>query len=234
MRTEKEPDCTMTTGITHIFNLNDTPRDREPVVLLRDRERGITCEMIADGSQTFGAGSQYFAVQSGTITLTAPGEDSFTVGAGQACMLPAASGWSLTASSGISALRFGFAGDNGTGRPVLLDPAIPPAMEVCAPTPASLLVSGHPEQHDIVLANAANGQMNVGAWSTTAYARKSIPFPKHEVMYLLDGNLVLTEQDGTRHAFGTNDVFLVRKNTVFDWRTDGLTKFYLTFTLKDG
>lgn len=221
----------MTTGITRIFSITDT---LDPVtgVLLDDPERGLICEYVGPRPEGYAlsGGTHFFLIRFGRMMLRAPGEDSLTVSAGQACMVPGAKGWTLATSPEISAVCFSASGDAGAARPVVLDPACPPSMTECASTPASLLVSGMPEQADITVSSGAKGQMNAGAWRTTAYRRISIPFPKHEIMYLLEGNLVLTQEDGTRHIFGAGDVFLARKGTVFDWETDGLTKFYLTFT----
>ncbi|WP_116655043.1 cupin domain-containing protein [Pelagibacterium sediminicola] len=226
----------MTASITHIFNI-DAVSETPPVgVLLDDKDHGVTCTAInaqVDG-RPLDDGSHFVIVKSGELVLEGSDRQPVTVRVGQACMVPSGAGWTLTSTPEISAVHVAAAGEHGAGSPVLLDPASPPAMATCDPTPASLLTSETPEQADVTVASGARGQMNAGAWSTTAYSRVPIAFPKHEIMYLLEGNLTLTEQDGSRHAFGAGDVFLAVKDTVFDWQTDGLTKIYLTFTPKAG
>src|SRR5690606_23854411 len=104
-------------------------------------------------------------------------------------------------------------------QPVVIAPGAVPQTSPSTPTPAHLLISGDPKQSDVTIASDPTGRMNVGVWDTTAYHRRAIAFPKHEVMYLLDGNLALTDAEGTRHSFAKGDVFLVTLGTLCDWQT---------------
>lgn len=226
----------MTASIIHIFNIDAVSATPPVDVLLDDKDHGVTCISInaqVDG-HPLSEGSHFVIVKTGELVLEGSDRQPVTVRAGQACMVPAGAGWTVKSTPEITAVHIAATGEQGTGAPVLLDPASPPSMVACDATPASLLTSETPQQADVTVASGAGGQMNAGAWSTTGYSRVPIPFPKHEIMYLLEGNLTLTEQNGSRHAFGAGDVFLAVKDAVFDWQTDGLTKVYLTFTPKAG
>lgn len=157
-------------------------------------------------------------VQPGEVFLLAPGQ---------------VNGWQPSAdAAGFVMMRQDAQAAPVAGAPFVLSAADLGEIPPCTPTPAEILVSGDPKQGDVMYVVDARGEWNAGAWETTAYRRITTTFPKHELMYLLDGWLELGEPDGTIHRFEAGDSFLVTKGTVCDWNTGGLRKFYATFTPK--
>jgi uncharacterized cupin superfamily protein len=54
-----------------------------------------------------------------------------------------------------------------------------------------------------------------------------IPFPWHEMVRLLEGEVKITEADGAVHLFKAGDAFFIPKGTICKWQTNGyLKKFY--------
>ena len=212
-----------------IIKLTDTARWTE---VFSDPDLQVACfsgPLPASG-EDFADALVFGQMRSGTLTLAGtervvePGE-IFALEPGQS------HGW--TPSADASAYLMIHRGADAAGEPLVVASrddltSIPSS----TPTPAHLLISGDPKQGDLVYKAGARGQWNVGAWETSPYHRIATTFPKHELMYLLDGWLELTIEGGERHRFTAGDSFLVTKGTVCDWNTGGLRKFYATFTPK--
>jgi uncharacterized cupin superfamily protein len=104
-----------------------------------------------------------------------------------------------------------------------------------APPPADLLLGPVPAQRDCASFTDGTGQWAVGLWDSTAYHRKPIAFPRHELMHLLEGSVTLTDDTGKSHQFGAGDSFLVPLGAVCDWRCEGyLRKIYCSFQPSPG
>ena len=70
----------------------------------------------------------------------------------------------------------------------------------------------------------------MGVWDTTAYCRKLIPFPRHELMHILEGAVTLTDGDGNHQTFKAGDTFFVPLGAICDWRCEGyVRKIYCIF-----
>ncbi len=66
--------------------------------------------------------------------------------------------------------------------------------------------------------------MFVGMWDSAPFQSEMKPFPCYELVQLLEGNVMITEEDGTAHEFRTDDAFFVPKGTVCSWKTDSYVK----------
>jgi len=91
------------------------------------------------------------------------------------------------------------------------------------PKPEALL-SGNPVQHTREFFRDAGGKLTVGVWDTTAYHRKTIPFPRHELMCLLEGEVTITGPRGQAQTFKAGDSFFVPYGAVTDWNCGGYLK----------
>jgi uncharacterized cupin superfamily protein len=95
--------------------------------------------------------------------------------------------------------------------------------------PPDVLLTPAPSQaaHEVV--NGAGGQWSVGIWQSTPYERKAVPFPRHELMHLLEGAVIIGEPDGTEHRFTAGDTFLITEGTTCSWKsTVPVKKIYCT------
>jgi uncharacterized cupin superfamily protein len=91
------------------------------------------------------------------------------------------------------------------------------------PKPEALL-SGNPVQHTKAFFKDAGGRLTVGVWDTTAYHRKPIPFPRHELMCLLEGEVTITGPGGKAQKFKAGDSFFIPHGAVTDFKVDGYLK----------
>lgn len=104
--------------------------------------------------------------------------------------------------------------------------------DVAAP-PAELLLTPAPVQYAREWFADATGQLTAGAWDTTAYHRKPIPFPRHELLHVLAGYVALTDEAGKANSFAAGDTFLVPLGTVCDWKCSEYTRMvYCAFRPK--
>ena len=83
-----------------------------------------------------------------------------------------------------------------------------------------------PLQHDNILFTNDAGNMFVGMWDSTAFDSEMRPFPWHQMVQLLGGELTITEADGSTHLFKAGDVFFIPRGTVCQWQTNGYVKTY--------
>ncbi|GGB30996.1 cupin domain-containing protein [Allosediminivita pacifica] len=168
---------------------------------------GVTVCIVTEGRARVGTAGEFGA-----------GEAVVTQGATKIEAVDSGSSWVT--------VRCGDADLSGDAMP--LRPSDHPELPSCDPTPADLLLSGPPAQHDLTLFKDQACNFAAGFWDTTAYHRKSIAFPKFEVMHMLSGWIELTLDEGGTHRFEAGDTFLIAKGTRCDWRTGGMGKIFCT------
>ena len=60
------------------------------------------------------------------------------------------------------------------------------------------------------------------------------PFPRDELMYILQGTVRLSNEDGSTEEFKAGECLLVPKGAVITWHNDEyVRKFYCIFESKD-
>jgi uncharacterized cupin superfamily protein len=57
----------------------------------------------------------------------------------------------------------------------------------------------------------------VAFWESEAGVLRSFNYPLDEFSYVLEGSVVMTDADGTRHEFGVGDTFLLPNGWVGTW-----------------
>ena len=68
------------------------------------------------------------------------------------------------------------------------------------------------------------GTLFVGMWDSEPFESEMKPFPCYEFVQMLEGEVTITEGDGTAHRFATGDAFFVPKGTVCSWNTRGTVR----------
>lgn len=84
-----------------------------------------------------------------------------------------------------------------------------------------MLLSGAPTQRGHEFFEDRTGKLSVGVWDSTAYHRKPVPFPRHELMCLLEGSVTVTGPSGRAQTFKAGESFFIPHGAVTDFRTDG-------------
>jgi uncharacterized cupin superfamily protein len=118
---------------------------------------------------------------------------------------------------------------------VVLDPVTLQAGLTKMDTTDPFVIKGEaPLQRDSNAFTNDAGNMFIGMWDSTAFESEMLPFPCYEFVQLLEGEITITEKDGTVHLFVADDVFLVPEGTVCSWKTDGyVKKFYCMLDISE-
>ena len=99
-------------------------------------------------------------------------------------------------------------------------------MVVLEDTDPFIIRGDKPIQREHVYFTNDTEDMFIGLWDSTAFESEMAPFPTHEFVQLLEGEIVITEADGTVSSFEKGDVFFVPQGTVCSWRTPGYVQKY--------
>jgi len=118
--------------------------------------------------------------------------------------------------------------DSADGGVIVLNAqALQKAKEKLDTTDPFVIKADPPVQHDSNAFTNDAGNFFIGMWDSTAFESEMLPFPCYEFVQLLEGEITITEQDGTVNVFVAGDVFLVPEGTVCSWKTTGyVKKFY--------
>jgi len=118
--------------------------------------------------------------------------------------------------------------DSAEGGVRVLDAdALQAGMQTMESAEPLVIVGDMPLQHDNVLFTNDAGNLFVGMWDSTALDSEMRPFPWHEMVLLLEGEVIITEADGDVHLFRAGDAFFIPMGTVCKWQTHGyVKKFY--------
>lgn len=89
-------------------------------------------------------------------------------------------------------------------------------------------------QRDKVFFTNDHGNFEVGCWDTQAFTSGLDPFPWHEFGQVLDGDVILTGEDGVEHHFKPGDFFFIPEGTPVAWNVPTyLKKYYATLDPKN-
>lgn len=100
--------------------------------------------------------------------------------------------------------------DNAEGGIVALDPDQ-------TLSDANLLADTSTPQREKVIFVNDHGNFEVGLWDTQTLKTGPEPLLHHEFAQVLEGDVTLTEEDGTQHHFRDGDVFFIPAGTVCAW-----------------
>ena len=201
-----------------------------------DRERGLTagiwaCSPFTSRMAPHG-NDEFMLLLEGAVEIVEPGGKVTRIVAGEGFVLPKGLVRQWRQEVDVKKVFVildtpdDAAARDATGLSVVkLDPAA-----ALSPTPGpgpGMLLSGNPAQRGHEVFEDRTGRLSVGVWESTAYHRKAVPFPRHELMCLLEGSVTITGPGGRPQVFNAGDSFFVPHGAVTDFRTDGLVrKFY--------
>ena len=83
----------------------------------------------------------------------------------------------------------------------------------------SVYVGALPQLSNHTYFDDPSGQMHVGIWETTPSERRSVVFPRNELMCLLEGSVTLTDKDGVAQSINAGETVYVAKGTEMKWKT---------------
>jgi uncharacterized cupin superfamily protein len=173
--------------------------------------------------------NEFMFVLEGGVTIVDARGHAVTVKAGESFLIPKGMPCVWRQDGYIRKVFVIFDDSSGKAPP---DPAVlevlrpdpQAALAPCAGPAPDLLASAPPAQHDKQYFADLTGQWTVGVWDSTAYHRKTIAFPRHELMHILEGEVTLTEEGGPAQTFKAGDTFFVPMGTRCDWKSTGYVR----------
>ena len=209
---------------------------------LNDAERGLTAGVWDCTAFTSKMGpypvNEFMILLEGAVTIVEENGRRTTVRAGESFILPKGlrCQWLQTGYVRKYYVIFNDASELTPENPATLGVLRPePKGELAPSSPpgADMLLSAVPRQWTHEWFKDMTGQWTVGVWQTTPYHRKQIPFPRHELMHILEGAVTLTDGAGVAHRFAAGDTFFVPMGALCDWKsTVDLRKIYCIFQPK--
>jgi len=206
---------------------------------LDDKERGLTAGVWDCTAMHIKMGpwlvDEFMVLLEGSVTILHEDGSRLTVDAGETFVIPKGTMCSWIQAGYVRKFFVIFDDPTATQtkdtsklRAFKVDPTIP-LQKSDGPDPA-LVTSGAPVWHDQQLYHDATGQLMVGVWSTTPYERKIIPFPRHELMHIVEGEVTIKDSAGGSQIFKPGDTFLVPKGAEMGWKSDiPVRKIYCIF-----
>ena len=111
--------------------------------------------------------------------------------------------------------------DAGYSEPTAIQAeAIPPVGE----QDTSRYIGAVPTQHVKSYYSDPTGQFTVGIWDTTEMHTKPLPFVRNELMFILEGEVTITNADGIASTFKAGDTFMVPKGMSYQWDSKGTVR----------
>ena len=170
--------------------------------------------------------SETIVVHAGHVTLQSqdhslqlnPG-DSAVIARGTSVRIEAQPGslWAFCAD--IQPVEVGNVGLTALPPHTLLSPSTPPPEEfLLSPTPQC-------RSNNLFVEDATN--LRIGIWDSTPYVRRARPHTIHELMYLVEGSIIL-QVDGNQLAINTGDTVFVPRGAPCAWKSSVyVRKFYV-------
>lgn len=106
----------------------------------------------------------------------------------------------------------------------VMDPDVP--MAPMATTAPFTIAGPKPVQREHIVFTNDTGNMTVGIWDSAAMVSEMEPFPVHEFVQMLEGEVTITAEDGSAQTFRAGDCFFVPKGTVCNWEIKHYVKKY--------
>jgi uncharacterized cupin superfamily protein len=92
------------------------------------------------------------------------------------------------------------------------------------PANAVLLSCPPPQQHAREDYATPGDAFTVGVWSTTPYTRKVIPFPRFELMHILQGTVTMSDGQGRHEIISAGETIFVPMGASNGWQSHGELK----------
>ena len=223
------------------------PLSPEDIASGHPEQRGLTLFSAPEDGLTVGLWSctpwvgasgpypfdEFMILLEGSVTIRLPDSRAETLRAGDAFFIPKGldCAWDQPETVKKIYVIFENGAPAGATFPLRVDrQAVLATSE--GPVPA-VLIGPAPRQMAAEAYEDASGQFSVGVWATTPYHRRPIPYPRHELMHILQGEVTLTAEGQSPRTWRAGDSFLVPKGCVVDWvSTADVRKIYCSIVPK--
>ena len=214
-------------------------RQHSGQLLFEDKARGLSAGIWEQGANESRwmdyPVNEFMLVLEGEVVIVEEGR-TVSIKAGESFILPKGLRCRWTQPGHVKKFFVIFDDPSGLKNPgplatIKIDPGV--KLSPSTPPAAAMLLTPVPTQNTHDYFSDATGQLNIGIWDTTGYTRKLIPFPRHELMHLLEGEVTMDDGAGTVQRFKAGDTFFVPMGTPNSWTCKGyLRKIFVIFQPK--
>lgn len=182
--------------------------------------------------------NEFMLVLDGAITLDYANGDEETFSAGECFVIP--KGTPLSWKQTGDVLKYWVIFEDNSGEELAaservarrIDPGT--ALEAVGEQDTSRYVGGVPEQGIRILFEDATRQMVCGVWQTSEMHTKPAPFPRNELMHILEGEVTITDGSGHAETYSAGDTFMVPKGAIYQWDSTGtVRKIFCIFQARE-
>ncbi|RAS20377.1 cupin domain-containing protein [Paraburkholderia bryophila] len=92
--------------------------------------------------------------------------------------------------------------------------------------PADVILDGAKAPHALNAYSDATNMLSAGVWQCDAGTLKLADLPIHEVCVLIEGEVVITSNDGRSEHYAAGDAFILHKGFSGTWHMPVATKKY--------
>ena len=182
--------------------------------------------------------NEFMLVLDGAITIAHANGDEETFAAGECFVIPR--GTPLSWKQAGDVLKYWVIFEDQSGEKLapgeLVTRRIDPdtALEPVGEQDTSRYVGGVPEQGIRILFEDATRQMVCGVWQTSEMHTRPAPFPRNELMHILEGTVTITDGRGHVETYSAGDTFMVPRGTIYQWDSTGtVRKIFCIFQSRD-
>ena len=98
-------------------------------------------------------------------------------------------------------------------------------------SPQEQMLSGDPASTTWPVFDSADGKVNIGFWECNPYEKIKQSPNKAEYVYLLEGDVKLTDKEGISQTFKTGEAFVIEPGFDGVWESVGkVRKHYVIYT----
>ncbi|MFJ4056502.1 cupin domain-containing protein [Pseudomonas sp. NPDC089743] len=114
----------------------------------------------------------------------------------------------------------GVEGAASHGQPLKL--ALDGRLQSCNPPSANVLLSPTPSAWSQAVFE--QGALRIGVWACEPYQRRQVEPGYSELMHIIDGQITLTESDGTQHTIAAGETVVVPAGATNAWASEVLVR----------
>lgn len=109
--------------------------------------------------------------------------------------------------------------------------SISPDLGIKSSAAAEIMLAGNPETTTWPVFDSADGKINIGFWECEPYRKIKQSPNKVEYVYLLEGEVRLTDKEGNSKLFTTGQAFVIEPGFDGEWESIGkVRKHYVIYT----
>jgi uncharacterized cupin superfamily protein len=171
---------------------------------------------------------EFIIVNEGSLTLSQQ-DFTLTLEAGQSAVIQQGAAFSWSAPEPVSVL-FTRYNRSQPGERAITPVKENPQLEASGTPLAELLLTPAPVCRNYSDYRSADGELVIGTWDSTPYARRAMFYRHYELMYLLEGSVTFVDEAGRSGTFSKGDIFLVEQTAQCSWDSpDHVAKVYVIY-----